>query len=195
MQTEDNQLLLATGYDMGSRLRIRWLWEMEKQSDRYDNEYLAAQIASMSGGNVWVYAIYESDTIPQNILVGFLINNGGSNNKGFSVFKYDAKTDSYKTRGFSTFVDSGSDCVTIADDWGLDHSVTIILSNRGDLSYVTVGAKGEQHRESVGKISFPAMLVIEWSEILSEEQVAAMEVHYYNDRDQELNAAFIDTSK
>ena len=111
--------------------------------------------------------------------------------KGFSVFQYDAQTDSYKTQGFTTFGQSGSDalvCVTIAkDDWGLDHSVTIILSNRSDLSYATVEAKGEQHRESVGNIAFPAMLVIEWSEILSEEQVAAMEVHYYNDWDQELN--------
>ena len=152
---------------------------MEKHSGQGDTDYLAALIASMyPRKQIEIFAFYESDSMPDYLLAGF---QDDRNRRGFAVFRRDGRKDfSWKIKGFSMTEDVSMCSVTLGEDWGLDHSVTLIFSNNRSLSHVTVRAGGEEQSAGSGGSGDNVMLVFEWSRLLSGEEAAEIEVHYYN---------------
>ncbi len=179
MQTGDGAILLATGLQTDGTEHIRWIWKMEKHSGQGDTDYLAALIASMyPRKQIEIFAFYESDSMPDYLLAGF---QDDRNRRGFAVFRRDGRKDfSWKIKGFSMTEDVAMCSVTLGEDWGLDHSVTLIFSNNRSLSHVTVRAGGEEQSAGSGGSGDNVMLVFEWSRLLSGEEAAEIEVHYYN---------------
>ena len=133
----------------------------------------------MGGINGWIFAIYESDNMPGRLIAGY--HNG--NKRGFAVFKQDSDSSSWRITGYSSGESDGLSHVTLGEEWGFDHSVTVVLSSRGDLAYVTAQAGKESRCGTVGIVTVPVMCVFEWEGFVAEETV---EVHCYNREGKEL---------
>lgn len=175
IQTSEGEVLLGMGYDRADTSHIRWLWEMERESPRFSQEYLASQIASMCGSDVSIFSVYESDTIPNKIIVGFHSEKG--NKPGFAVFHCRDSKDSwqYSIKGYHTFARESVNSFTVGEDWGFDHSVTIVLNHVRNLSLLQART-GSMLLEAVPGRNAPSMVVFEWPELLSEEAAAAVEL-------------------
>ena len=185
MRTEDGEILLATGLQIDGQEHIRWIWKMERNSVQGDTDYLTALIASMHSQNqIQIFAMYESDNMPESLLAGFLDD---SSRRGFAVFRRDDRADSqWKIKGFAMTASVSMCSVTLGEDWGLDHSVTLVFCNNRSLSRVTARAGEEEQSAGSMGTGDNVMLVFEWSRLLSEEEVAEIEVHYYNSRGEEI---------
>ncbi|MCI9141313.1 MAG: hypothetical protein HFH87_01665 [Lachnospiraceae bacterium] len=185
MRTEDGEILLTTGFQTDGQEHIRWIWKMERNSAQGDTDYLAALIASMySQRQIQIFAIYESDYMPESMVAGFLDD---SIRRGFSVFRRDDRADSqWKIKGFTMTASVSMCSVTLGEDWGLDHSVTLVFSNNRSLSHVKARAGEEEQSAGSMGTGDNVMLVFEWSRLLSEEEAEEIEVHYYNSRGEEI---------
>lgn len=177
METSDGEVLLAVGYGRAENTHIRWLWKMEGSSPQYSQEYLAGQIASMCGSDVNIFAIYESDTIPGKLLAGFHTNQ--DNKRGIAVFNCDDTRNSYSCtiKGYKTFPKDSLNTFTVGEDWGFDHSITIVLSSIRNISRLTVQS-GSMLKEAVPGSVTPSMTVFEWPELLSQEEADKIELLY-----------------
>lgn len=183
MQTRKNRVLLAVGYGEGLEGRVRWLFELKKENIELTSGELEAEIEDMSGQSVTLFSVYESETMPGQLLVGFYENNGGD--MGIARFKYDESRERYVVQGCSNFGGASLYSMTIAEEEGLDHSITIALSSREDLAEVRADC-GDMHM-STGVNACPALVVFEWPEILPED--AAVDVRFYNAASEELERA------
>lgn len=179
METRDRQILMAVVYRARGEEYIRWLWKMKKHSALADTEYLEGLIESMGGKKGRIFAIYESDRMPGRLIAGY----DDGNKRGYAVFKQDSGGSGWRITGYTSGESDSLSHVTLGEDWGFDHSVTIVLSGRGDLAYVTARAGEEFQKEITATSSAPAMCVFEWEGILEED---AVEVHYYGEGDREL---------
>lgn len=185
MRTGDGEVFLATGLKTDGQEHLRWIWKMGRHSTQGDTDYLAALIASMyPQKQIQIFAIYESDRMPDQLLTGFLDDR---NRRGYAMFRRDDRADSqWKIRGFATVEDESMCSVTLGEDWGLDHSVTLIFSNNRSLARVTVRAGEDEQSMGITGSGDNAMLVFEWSRLLSPEEAAQIEVHYYNSWEEEI---------
>lgn len=180
MQAGDGRTLLAAGYGLDGNGHIRWIWEMERHEAQGDMAYFAALISSMCGEDVQVFSLYESEDMPDRLIAGF---HAGGNRRGFAVFSRN-QSDGWRIKGYS-YPEGGSiGCVTLGEDWGFGHSVTVVLSSREDLAYVAAWTDGAVQQETVSATSPPSMCVFEWQELLSGEE--AVEVRFYDEEDKEL---------
>lgn len=179
LETRDGQILLAVVYGAEGEESLRWLWKMEKHPVSGDTEYFEGLIASMGGIDARIFAIYESDNMPGRLIAGY--HNG--NKRGFAVFKQDSDSSGWRITGYSSGESDGLSHVTLGEERGFDHSVTVVLSSRGDLAYVTAQAGKESRRGTVGIVTVPVMCVFEWEGFVAEETV---EVHCYNGEGKEL---------
>ena len=212
VRTDRNEVLLAAcygeaGMEEGHSMEgehsmeeysgehIRWLWRVERQTDAGDTMYLAALIASMSSDrNPQIFALYESDAMPDRLLTGFLDDRG---RKCFALFGKDfASGGGWKITGFGgirsdspekgqTFADSNG-YITIGEEWSLDHSVTIAATSSRDVAGVTAEAGGETQSVFAAGNSVPDMFVFEWDRVLTREEAEAVRVRYYDAQGQEL---------
>lgn len=175
IQTARGEVLLAAGYAGEENPHIRWLWEMESLPAHFSQEYLAAQIGSMCGSDVSIFGIYESDTLPEKLIVGFHSEKG--NKPGFAVFHCRDSQDSFQCtiKGFRTFSRESVNSLTVGEDWGFDHSVTIVLNHIRNLSLLQA-RKGSMLLETVPGRTAPSLIVFEWPELLPEEEAAAVEL-------------------
>ncbi len=218
VRTDRNEVLLAAcygeaGMEEGHSMEgehsmeeysgehIRWLWRMERQADAGDTMYLAALIASMSSDrNPQIFALYESDTMPDRLLAGYLDDSG---RRGFALFLKDSFSGGgWKIKGFGPIqsdapkkgqafaLNEAFRHVTIGEEWNLGHSVTIAASNSGDLASVTAEAGGRTQEVSAGGNSVPDMFVFEWSRVLTTEEAEAVRVRYYNALGEEIGLPF-----
>nr|WP_304579713.1 M56 family metallopeptidase [uncultured Acetatifactor sp.] len=218
VRTDRNEVLLAAcygeaGMEEGHSMEgehsmeeysgehIRWLWRMERQADAGDTMYLAALIASMSSDrNPQIFALYESDTMPDRLLAGYLDDSG---RRGFALFLKDSFSGGgWKIKGFGPIqsdapkkgqafaLNEAFGHVTIGEEWNLGHSVTIAASNSGDLASVTAEAGGRTQEVSAGGNSVPDMFVFEWSRVLTTEEAEAVRVRYYNALGEEIGLPF-----
>ena len=214
VRTDRNEVLLAACYgeaDMEeghsmegehSGEHIRWLWRMERQADAEDTAYLASLIvASMSfDRNPWIFALYESDTMPDWLLAGYLDGRGAKN---FATFLKDSSSgDGWKIRGIGpiqtntikkgqTFPQNDTfGHITIEKDWNLDHSITIVASSSGNLASVTAEAGGEIQSVYASGNGLQDMFVFEWSRVLTREEAEAVRVRYYNALGEEIGLPF-----
>lgn len=192
--TDKGEVLFATAYGEEGQVQLCWLWNMEKHAEQTDTAYLAGLISGMSAEtNVQIFALYESDSIPDRLLVGFL---GHKNKKYFAVFRRDSVSDGgWRIRGYGPIQSSFSEkdqpstgtafgYITIGEEWGFDHSITIAASSSLNLASVTAQAGHESQRIGATSVSVPGMFVFEWSKLLEEND--AVEVHFWNEVDQEL---------
>lgn len=177
IQTGDGEVILATGYDTEGASHIRWLWEMERSSPRFSQEYLSDLISSMSGSDANIFAVYESATLPGKLIAGFRAKNG--NKPGFAVFNCKDPQNSYgyTLKGIHTHHRDSIIHITIGEDWGFDHSVTIVLNEIRNLSRLQVRAGTMLQETSPGSV-VPSMIVFEWPGLLSEEEAADVELFY-----------------
>ena len=196
-QTESNEVLLAACYGEAGQEHIRFLWRMERHEAPGDTAYLEALFASTSSERDFqIYALYESESMPDTLFAGY-----GGDGKGLAVFRRDsAPGTQWKIWGFcpvvsgSTSADRPADgggtfeSITIGEDWGLDHSITIAVSMSGNLARVTAEAGGETRSAAAGGNSVPDLFVFEWSRLLTPEETEAVTVRYYNALDEELGA-------
>lgn len=180
LETRDGQVLLAVVQGAAGEESIRWLWKMESHPASGDIDYFEGLIAATGGKDARIFALYESDRMPGRLVAGF----HDGNKRGFAVFKQGSGESGWRVTGYDSGERDSLRHVTLGEEWGLDHSVTIVLSSRGDLVYVTAQAGEEAQRETIGVASVPAMCVFEWEGIVAEE---AVEVHYFNREDGELN--------
>jgi beta-lactamase regulating signal transducer with metallopeptidase domain len=218
VRTDRNEVLLAACYGEAgmeeghpmegehsmeeySGEHIRWLWRVERQADAGDTMYLAALIASMSSDrNPQIFALYESDTMPDRLLAGYLDDSG---RRGFALFLKDSSSGGgWKIKGFGPIqsdapkkgqafaLNEAFGHVTIGEEWNLGHSVTIAASNSGDLASVTAEAGGRTQEVSAGGNSVPDMFVFEWSRVLTTEEAEAVRVRYYNALGEEIGLPF-----
>ena len=201
VQTDSNQVLLAACYGETDSKEghfgehIRFLWRMERHTESGDTVYLAGLIASMSSDrNPQIFALYESDAMPDRLLTGFLDDRG---RKCFALFGKDfASGGCWKITGFGgirsdspekgqTFADSNG-YITIGEEWSLDHSVTIAATSSRDVAGVTAEAGGETQSVFAAGNSVPDMFVFEWDRVLTREEAEALRVRYYDAQGQEL---------
>ncbi len=179
LETRDGQVLLAVAYGAAGEEAVRWLWKMEKHPVSGDTAYFEGLIASMGGKGVRIFAFYESDRTPGRLVAGY----DDGNKRGYAVFKQDTGGSGWRITGYTSGESDSLSHVTLGEEWGFDHSITIVLSSRGDLAYVTAQAGEEFRRKTVNVTSVPAMCVFEWEGFVAEETV---EVHYYNGEGREL---------
>ncbi len=187
METDRGEVLFAMAAGEEGQEEIRWLWKMERHRDRGDTAYLAGLISAMSSQrNVQIFALYESDSIPDRLLAGFL---GDKNKKYFAVFRRDSAADGgWRIWGYgpikSTFGEidqpstgtSAFGYITIGEEWGFDHSITIAASSSLNLDSVTAQAGHESQSIGAASVSVPGMFVFEWSKLLEEND--SVEVHF-----------------
>lgn len=179
LETRDGQVLLAFAQGAAGEESVRWLWQMERHPVSGDTDYFEGLISATGGNNVWIFAFYESDRMPGRLVAGF--HNG--NKVGFAVFKQDSDGSGWRNTGYDSGNGDTLRHVTLGEEWGFDHSVTIVLSSHGNLAYVTAQAREEAQREDIGLASVPSMCVFEWNGFVAEETV---DVRYYNGEDREL---------
>lgn len=91
MQTSLDEILIAVGYDAAENSHVRWLFRMKQISGTYDVDYMNMSIESYLGNdrNIESFSVYETDTAPSYIIVGFLAD--GSTRKsdmGFATFRF-----------------------------------------------------------------------------------------------------------
>lgn len=183
METRKGNPLLAVCLGE-ENAHIRWLFELERVSGSYDLTALEAAIEDMSGKDVEYFSIYETATTPQGLLVGFT----EGNNMGFATFHYKPDQKAYKITGYRTFSGESLYSMTILEEQGFDHSITVALSSRSDLASVSA----ELNRSSDGTLmhagvrTCPAMVVFEWPDTLPEDSESLVDVRFYNAKDEEL---------
>lgn len=185
MQTRNDGMLLAKCHEgINGEVETNVLWRLERCGDAYDPEALQEDVREMNGGdeNLLLFSFYEVDDY---LLAGF---QSGSH-MGFATFQ--KKSDGYKLRGSRDFGGASLYSMTIAREQGLDHSITVALSRRGDLAMVSARA-GEQYQEQA-VAACPAMVVFEWPEILPEE--TTVDVRFYNALSEELERTDADSEQ
>lgn len=184
MQTRDGEILLAMGYASEQNAQIRWLWKLEHAASSFSQEDLAGQISAMSGMEARIFAVYESDSMPQKLLAGFTADT--QNKYGFALFNCDGKNNSScRIKGYQTLVRDPLQSLTIGEDWGLDHSITIVLSRRSDLASVSARI-GSTFQEAAAGTVTPSMIVFEWPDLLDEDDDKRIELLFRNAAGEEL---------
>ena len=185
MQTRNDATLLAKCYGADSgEAQTHVLWRLERSGKAVDLEALQEDVREMNGGdkNLLLFSFYEVDDY---LLAGF---QSGSH-IGFATFQKNA--DGYKLRGSRDFGGASLYSMTIAQEQGLDHSITVALSSRFDLAMVSARA-GERYQEQA-VTACPAMVVFEWPEILPEE--TTVDVRFYNALSEELERTDADSEQ
>lgn len=185
MQTRNDATLLAKCYGADSgEAQTCVLWRLERSGKAFDPEALQEDVREMNGGdeNLLLFSFYEMDDF---LLAGF---QSGSH-MGFATFQKNA--DGYKLRGSRDFGGASLYSMTIAQEQGMDHSITVALSSRRDLAVVSARA-GERHQEQA-VTTCPAMAVFEWPEILPEE--TTVDVRFYNALSEELERTDVDNEQ
>lgn len=184
MQTGRQEVLLATCYGTPGEAHVRWIWRLERQDGQGDTAYLAALLNSMNpGANAWIFAFYESEEMPDKLLAGFLDER---QHMGCAVFDKGKNGSDWRIRGFDSGAGRDRGYLTLGEDWGFDHSVTVVLSNRRDIAYLTAQAGERFQRIGASAVSAPSMYVFEWNALLSDEEEAGIEIRYFNELDEEI---------
>ena len=182
MQTRNDGALLVKCHEASNgEAEANVLWRLERSGDAYDPEALQKDVREMNGGdeNLLLFSFYEVDDY---LLAGF---QSGSH-IGFATFRKNAG--GYELRGSRDFGGASLYSMTIAQEQGLDHSITVALSRRGDLAMVSARA-GERYQEQA-VTACPAMIVFEWPEILPEE--TTVDVRFFNAGSEELERTDVD---
>lgn len=138
-----------------------------------DTKEMRELLLAADGHGVSIISVYESGREPGKVLAGFVNTKA---QMGYAVF--ERSRDGYNLRGYNLLGQSLLESGTLGEYWGLDNSVTVVMSRNLNLAYVTAQADGEiQKVEIEGEVfQRPTMLVLEWPGLL--EEVA--EVHFYD---------------
>ena len=135
-----------------------------------------AAIADMNNkDNVQVFDVYQVDA--DTVLAGFTTGNDLS----MATFS-KSNQGVYKLRGYREFGGASLYSMTIMQEDGIDHSITVALSSRSDLAKVTAEYDGTILEKAVSDSH--AMIVFEWPQILPES--ATVDVRFYNADGKEL---------
>jgi beta-lactamase regulating signal transducer with metallopeptidase domain len=156
-------------------------WKM----GRYDLYELTAMLNEMSGSNAEIFQVYESETIPGTLLAGYRTK---LNKKGYAVYgwiKDEEKGGYYWIRGYQMLGDDPIESNTIGADWGIDRSLTVVLSTEGELSHMSAQTNGEYQEVQAkkGGEDGPAMFVMEWSKLVKADSV---KIQYFDENDSQL---------
>lgn len=159
-------------------------WKM----GRYDEEELTAMIREMSGGDAEIFGIYESETVPGTLLAGY---RNGENKMAYAVFgwiKEGEKNGYYRIRGYRVLGWESLTSNTIGADWGIDHSLTVVVCNGRELSHMEAQTNGETREVQTGRdeADGPAMFVMEWSKLVKADSV---DIRYFDQNGTELSFA------
>lgn len=178
IQTKTEGLyLMGCGEDRQGEAFVVYLWKLERTEDALPIGRL--EQALRDGANdpsVSLFACYALEN-------GFIVGGQSGSRMHFAI--YETRGSDYR---MTARADMGSESLTsstIVQTAGLDTSVTVALSSREDLSYVT--ARAGEFYQQMGVSGCPAMAVFVWPQTLSEGTQA--DVQFYNAVDERLDAA------
>lgn len=150
---------------------------------KYDTEELTAMLREMSGSDAEIFAVYESETIPGTLLAGYRCS---GNKMGLAIYGWIKDEEAggyYWIRGYQDLGSELLESSTIGADWGIDRSVTVVLSNEGELSHISAQIVGEFQEIQAETTGGPAMYVMEWNKLVKSDSV---DIRYFDDSGSEL---------
>ena len=180
METRKGDVLLAQGYgrEGEENQHVRWLFQLEQQSGSYDLDVMCRALKDKYGHDAEYFSLYQCDTTPDTILLGFQVGTGDSKGPsavGYAAFRYDKVTDNYLLAHSEIlpYQLTGLYPVKLTSETGYDTNLQIILSTREDLHAVRIASnrpetKNFQMEEAIyNETEWPTMYVFECPDTLT----------------------------
>lgn len=177
LQSKKNGLLLMACKENRQEGNFAYyLWKLERVEDALALDRLEQELRDETDDqNLSLFAFYEMEN-------GFVV--GGQSGSRMSFAIYETQGDGYRVTAHADMGRGALVSRTITQTAGLETSITIALSYREDLSYVTARAEG--FYQSAAAAGCPAMAVFVWPEVLPEGTQA--DVQFYNAADERMDA-------
>ncbi|MBR6528176.1 MAG: hypothetical protein IKT45_09600 [Lachnospiraceae bacterium] len=180
METKNGDILLAQGYgrEGEENQHIRWLFQLEQQSGSYELDVMCQALKETYGQSAVYFSLYQCDTTPDTILLGFQVGTGDSKGPsavGYAAFHYDKATDNYLLAHSEVlpYQVTGLYPVKLTSETCYDTNLQIILSTREDLHAVRIASnrpdtKNFQMEKAIyNETGGPAMYVFECPDTLT----------------------------
>lgn len=141
-------------------------------------EELSAEITESCGADARVFAV--DDSVSGYIFAGYTTEK----RVGIAYFKYDSNQEEYVLSGYEENFPEYPFGVTVGEELGLDHCVTIAVSSRKEVAFIEMEYKEEKYE--VGVPVYPVMVLREWDKLLPEEQDSSVSVTFYDENHEKL---------